>query len=73
MYQARKLVGQAKRRTTKIRRNAVAAGIFDCFSNFDKCRLEVTDDAISSVTVEYVGMDVRATFDEHGLKSGQII
>ena len=42
------LVGQAKRRATKIRHIAVGGGIDDRFiSNFEKCRPEVTDDVIS--------------------------
>ena len=50
---AHQLVGQAKRRTTKIRHKAVGGGIFDCFfSNFEKCRPEVADVVVSGVAVE---------------------
>ena len=66
-------MGQAKRRATKIRPKVAGIGIFSRFPNFDKCRSEVTGDAISGVTVYYVGMDVRATFCDSGLNSGRII
>ena len=36
-------------------------------------RLEVVSDVVSSVAVDYVDMDVRTTFGETGLNSGQII
>ena len=65
-------MGQAKRRTTKIRRKAVGGGIFGRFANFDKCRPEVAGDLISDVAVDWVVMDVRATFGESGLSIGLI-
>ena len=74
--EADQLVGQAKRRTTKIRPKAVGSGesgIFGCFPNFDKCQSEVADDVMSGVAVHYVGMDVRSTFGESGLNTGRII
>ena len=46
------LVEQAKRKATKIRPKSAAGGIFGRFSNFDKCRLEVADDAISDMAVK---------------------
>ena len=55
-------MGQAKRRTTKIRHKTVGGGIFCCFENFDKCRPEVADDVISSVPVDSIGMDVLVKF-----------
>ena len=64
---------QAKRRATKIRPKTIGSGIFGRVPNLDKCRSEVADDVISGVTVDYVGMDVRATFGESGLNSGRII
>ena len=70
---AHQLVGQANRRATKIRPKAVGSSIFGCFPSFDKCRSEVAGDVISSVAVEYIGMDVRVTFGESGLNSGRII
>ena len=42
---AHQLVGQAKRRTTKIRHKAVGGSIFGQFSNFDKFRSEVACDS----------------------------
>ena len=66
-------MGQAKRRATKIRLKAVGSGIFGRFPNFAKRRSEVAGDVISGVAVDYVGMDVRATFGESGLNSGRII
>ena len=39
----------------------------------DNCRSEVAGDVISGVAVDYVGMDVRATFGESGLKNDGII
>ena len=41
--------------------------------NFNKGRSEVAVDVISGVAVDEVCMDVRATFGEFGLNSGQII
>ena len=35
--------------------------------------VEVAGDVIYGVAVDYVGMDVRATFGESGLDSGRII
>ena len=67
------LVGQEKRRNTKLRLKAVGSGIFDCFSNFDKCRPEVAGDIISDVAVDYVHMDIHATFGGSKLNSGRII
>ena len=71
--EAHQLVGQAQRRATKIRPETVGSGIFGRFPNFNKCRSEVAGDVISGVAVDYVGMDVRATFGESGLNSGRII
>ena len=51
----------------------ILGGIFGRFSNFKKCRLEVAGDVISSVAVDYVGMDVGATFGESGLNTCRII
>ena len=62
-----------KCRVTKIRPKAVGSGIFCRFPNFDKCRPEVAGDVISGVAVDYVGIDVRATFGESGLNSGRTI
>ena len=58
---AHQLVGQAKRRATKIRPTTVGNGIFGSFSNFGKWRSEVAGDVISSIAVDYVGTNVRAT------------
>ena len=55
---AHQLVGQAKRRTTKIRPKAVGCGIFGRFSSFDKCRLEVAGDVVSGANVGQVGTDI---------------
>ena len=58
-------MGQGNRSATKIRPKAVGSGIFADFCSFpdiDKCRSEVAGDAMSGVTVHYVGMDVRSTF-----------
>ena len=66
-------MGQAKGRTTKIRPKVVGGGIFCRFSNFDNWRSEVAGDVISGVTVDSVGMDIRATFGESDLNSGRII
>ena len=49
---AHKLVGQAKRRATKIRPIVAGGGIFGRFSNFDKCRSEVAGDIISGMAVD---------------------
>ena len=46
---------------------------FRPFFELDKCRLEVAGDVISGVAVDYVGMNVRASFGETGLNSGRII
>ena len=67
------MVGQVKRRATKIRPKAVGSGIFGRFPNFDKCPSEVAGDVISGVAVDYVGVDVRATFGDSGLNSVRII
>ena len=56
-----------------MRPKAVGVGIFCCFSNFDKCRLEVAYDVISSVPVGSVGMDVLVKFGESMLNRGLII
>ena len=48
---AHQLVGQAKRRATEIRPKAVGGGFFGRFSNFGKCRSEVSGDVISGVAV----------------------
>ena len=46
------LLGQAKRRATKIRPEAVKGGILGRFANFDKRRSEVAGDVISGVAVD---------------------
>ena len=66
-------IKDVKRRATKSRPKAVGSGILSRFLNFDKCRSEVAGDVISGVAVESVGMDVRVTFGESVLNSGQII
>ena len=66
-------MGQAKRRTTKIRPQTVGGGIFGRFSNFDKCRPEVSGEVISDMTIEWVGMDVLAKFGDSTFKNGRII
>ena len=66
---ADQLVGQAKRRPTKIRPKALGSGIVGRFSNYDKCRSEVACDIISGVAVDLVGADVRATCVGSGLNS----
>ena len=43
------------------------------FANFDRCRSKVGGDVISGVAVDYGGPDVRGTFGQSGLNSGQII
>ena len=60
--------GQVKRHATKIRRKAVGSAIVCRFPNFDKGRSEVAGDVISRVAVDYVNMDVRATFGKSALK-----
>ena len=68
-------MGQAKRRTTKIRPKAVGSGIFGRFPNFDKCRSEVAGDIISSIIIlscSLGGVDVRAKLGESG-DTGRII
>ena len=70
---AHQLVGQAKRSATEIRPKSVASGIFGRVANCDKCRSEVAGDVLSSVAVDYVTMDVHATFGESALNSGRII
>ena len=45
---------------------------FRPFLNFDKCRPEVVSDVISYAAVDYVSMDVLATFSESRLNSGRI-
>ena len=50
-----------------------AVGLFDCFSNFDKCRPEVACDIIPSVAIGFVGSDIRAKLGDFRLNSGQII
>ena len=67
------MVGQAKCRTTQIQPKAIGGSIFGFFKNFDTCRPEVGGDVIFGVAEDWVGMDVRATFDESGLNSGLII
>ena len=50
--EALQLVGQAKRRASKIRLKAVGGGISAVCSNSNKCRPAVTDDVISRVAVD---------------------
>ena len=45
---------------------------FGCFSNLEKSRPEAAADFISGMTLEYVGVDVRASFGDYRLNSGQI-
>ena len=71
--EAHQLVGQAKRRATKIRLKAVGSGIIGRFPNIDKCRSEVAGDVISGVAVYYVGTDVHARSSWSGLNSGRNI
>ena len=47
---------------------AVGNGIFGRFSNLNKCRLEAAGDVISGVVLDYVSMDVPASFGEYKLK-----
>ena len=49
---AHQLVGQAKRRSTKIRPQAVGGGICGRFFNFNKCQSEVAGDVLSGVAVD---------------------
>ena len=46
------VVGQAKRRATKILHKAVGGGILGRSFNFDKCWLKVADDVIFGVAVD---------------------
>ena len=48
------------------------AALSAVFANFDKCRSEAAGDVISGVAVDYVGMNVRATFVESGLNNVHI-
>ena len=48
---------------------AVVGGIFDRFLNFDNCQSEVVSDVISSASVQYASMNVRANFGDSRLKS----
>ena len=66
--------GQAKRRATKMRPNAIVGGIFGRFSNLDKCRSEVAGDVtvISGVTVDQVDTDACATCGGSGLTVAEI-
>ena len=52
---------------------AVGGGIFNRFSNFDKCRPEVGDDAISGEAVDMVSIGAHAKFGDSGLNSARII
>ena len=45
-------LGQAKRRATKIRPEAVGGGFSAVYSSFDKCRPEVAGDVISGVAAD---------------------
>ena len=68
------LVGQVKRRVTKIRPKLVVSGTFGRFWNIDKCRSEVAGACRSTVVaVDYVGVDASATFGESRLNSDRII
>ena len=58
---------------SEIRAKAIGGGILDSFSNFDKCRSEVAGDVISSVAIEYVGMDIHVKFCDSRLNNGQTI
>ena len=73
--EAYQLVGQAKRRVTKIRPKAVGGDIFGrFFSNFDSCRPEVAGDVVmvvSSMTADQLGTHVHAKFADSTLNSGR--
>ena len=71
--EAHQLVGQAKRRATKIRPKAIESTILGPFPNFDKCRSEIAGNIMSGVAVQYVGEGVRSTFGKSALNSGRII
>ena len=74
--ESHQLVGQAKRRATKIRPYTIGGSIFGRFSNFDICRPQEADNVITGVTEDYVGLDVGGKFDvdESSLNSaGRII
>ena len=64
---------ETKRCATKIRTKAVGGAIFGHFSNFDKGRLVVDDVVISSVAVEYLGIDVFAKCVDYRLNNVRII
>ena len=66
-------MGQAKRRTTKIRPKVVGGGIFGSLPDFDICRSEVAGNVIIGVAEDYVSTDVHATLGESGLNSGRNI
>ena len=67
------LVGQAKRRATKICPKRSKAAFSVAFSNFDKCPQEVAGDVIPGAALVDVGMDVRVIFSDFRLNSGQVI
>ena len=65
--------GNGKTKRHKIRPKAIGSGTFGRFPNFDKCRSEVAGDVIPGGTVDYFGIDVRATFGASGLNICRII
>ena len=58
------MVGQAKRRATKLRPKTLGGGIFSPFSNVDNFRPEIFEDVQSGVVVEPVGMKVSVKFGD---------
>ena len=66
-------MGQAKCRSAKIGLKAIRGDIFVHFSNFDICWREVADDALTSMAVEYIGIDDHEKFGDSALNSGRII
>ena len=57
-------MGLTKWRATKIRPKVVKGDIFYRFFNFDKCRLEVAGDIVSSAAVDEVGLDFGVKFGD---------
>ena len=71
--EAHQMVRQPKRRATQIQHKVVGGGIFDRFSNFDKCRLEAAGDAISGRLMATDVPDNRVKFgDPHNNFSREI-
>ena len=57
----------------EIQQEAAGGGIFDRFSNFDKCKRDVAGDFVSSMAVGQVGVNVAAKFGDYMLSNGRII